>query len=71
MFGKRGLAAQVNIVDVIMGIIIVVIMVSAAAIPVIQDVLNNANISGIPATILGLVPVFLSLLALIAIARTF
>ena len=71
MFGKRGLAAQVNIVDVIMGIIIVVIMVSAAAIPVIQDVLNNANISGIPATILGLIPVFLSLLALIAIARAF
>lgn len=71
MFGKRGFAGAVNIVDVIMGIVIVVILIAAAAIPVIQDVLNSANITGIPATILGLVPVFLSLLALISISKVF
>jgi len=71
MFGKRGLAAAVNVVDMVMGIIILVIMIAAAAIPVIQDTLDNANITGIPATILSLVPVFLALLALIAVSRAF
>jgi len=71
MFGKRGLAGAVNAVDMVMGIIILVILIAAAAIPVIQDTLANANITGIPATILGLVPVFLALLALIAVSRAF
>lgn len=71
MFGKRGLAAAVNVVDMVMGIIILVIMIAAAAIPVIQDTLDSANITGIPATILSLTPVFLALLALIAVARAF
>ena len=71
MFGKRGLAAAVNVVDMVMGIIILVIMIAAAAIPVIQDTLSNANITGIPSTILSLVPVFLALLALIAVSRAF
>ena len=71
MFGKRGLAAAVNVVDMVMGIIILVIMIAAAAIPVIQDTLSNANITGIPSTVLSLVPVFLALLALIAVSRAF
>ena len=71
MFGKRGFVAAVSIFDAIMGIIVTVILISAAAIPIVQNVLNDANITGIPATILSLIPVFLSLLALIVVAKTF
>ena len=71
MFGKRGLAAQVNVIDMVMGIVVLVILIAAAAIPVVQNVLTDANITGIPATILSLIPVFLALLCLIAIAKAF
>ena len=71
MFGKRGLVAAVNIIDVIMGVVILVILIAAAAIPIVQNVLTDANITGIPATILSLVPVFLALLALIGVAKAF
>ncbi|MDH7506278.1 MAG: hypothetical protein QHH15_00620 [Candidatus Thermoplasmatota archaeon] len=45
------------------------IVVAAVAIPTIQDVLENANITGIPAVILSVIPTFLGLLVLVLIAR--
>jgi hypothetical protein len=71
MFSKKGFKGAVNPVDFVISIVIVVIVISAVAIPTIQDVLSDANITGIPNTILSVIPTFLGLLALIMIARGF
>lgn len=63
------LSGATNPVDFVMGILVIVIVIAAAAIPTITEVLASANITGIPATILAVVPTFLALLALVLIAR--
>lgn len=68
---NKGFTAAVNPVDFVISIVIVAIIVAAVAIPVIQEVLSQSNITGIPATILSIIPVFLGLLVLILIARGF
>jgi uncharacterized membrane protein YhaH (DUF805 family) len=72
MFAKnRGFKGAVNPVDFVISIIVVVIIIAAVAIPTIQDVLTDANITGIANTVLSVVPTFLALLALIMVARGF
>jgi len=72
MFAKNeGFKGQVNPVDFVISIVIVVIIIAAVAIPTIQEVLNSAGITGIPNTVLSVVPTFLGLLALVMIARGF
>ena len=66
---NQNLSGAVNPVDFIMGIVVITIIVAAAAIPTITAVLATCNITGIPATILGVVPTFLGLLVLVLIAR--
>lgn len=46
-----------NVMAVIFGTILIV----AVAIPVTQDAIDTANLSGITATIVGFIPVFLGL----------
>jgi len=71
MFAKNKGFKGMQMVNVIMGLIVVIIMVTAVAIPVIQDVLNSANITGIPNTIISLTPTFLALLVLLMIANLY
>lgn len=47
---------------------IAVILGVSVAIPVIQDSINESNVSGTTQTILELVPLFIGLLLLIALA---
>lgn len=68
-FNKSLLKGAVNPIDFVISVVIVVIVVAAVAIPTIQDVLTDANITGIPATILSVIPTFLGLLVLVLIAR--
>lgn len=56
-------------IDFVISIVIVIIVIAAVAIPTINEVLADANITGIPATILSVIPTFLGLLALVMIAR--
>jgi len=68
---NKGFTAAMNPVDFVISVVIVSIIVAAVAIPTIQDVLDSANITGIPNTVLSVVPTFLGLLVLVLIARGF
>jgi hypothetical protein len=68
---NQGFKGAVNPVDFVISIVIVIIVISAVAIPTIQDVLVNSNITGIANTVLSVVPTFLALLALVLVARGF
>lgn len=71
MLSKYGFKGAVNPVDFVISIVIVIIVISAVAIPTIQDVLTSSNITGIANTVLSVVPTFLALLALVMVARGF
>lgn len=71
MLSKYGFQGAVNPVDFVISIVIVIIVISAVAIPTIQDVLTSSNITGIANTVLSVVPTFLALLALVMVARGF
>lgn len=51
MFSKKGFKGATNPIDFVISIVIVVIIIAAVAIPTIQDVLDDANITGVPNTI--------------------
>lgn len=68
---NKGFSGAVNPVDFVISIVIVIIVISAVAIPTIQDVLTSSNITGIANTVLSVVPTFLALLALVMVARGF
>lgn len=68
---NKGFRGAVNPVDFVISIVIVIIVISAVAIPTIQDVLTSSNITGIANTVLSVVPTFLALLALVLVARGF
>lgn len=59
---------QTNLAGLILGIVIAGIMGVAVAIPVLNDVINSANLSGTTATVVGLIPLFIGLLVLVAVA---
>lgn len=60
--------AQTNLVGLFIGLMIAAIVAIQVFIPVVQDAINNSNVSGTSATILGLLPMFAALLLLIALA---
>lgn len=45
----------------VMGVVFAVILVVGAGIPITQSVITDANLTGISATIVGFIPVFLAL----------
>lgn len=59
---------QVNLRPLI-GTIVVIIVLVAAAIPVVLDVISSANLTGTTALIVGLAPVFLGLAVLVIAAN--
>jgi len=59
---------QGNIGSLFIGIMVAAILGVGVAIPVILDVINNSNVTGTTATVLDLVPLFVGLLLLVALA---
>lgn len=47
--------------NVVMGVIFGTILLVGVAIPIAQEVVDTANLTGISATIVGYIPVFLAL----------
>jgi hypothetical protein len=60
--------AQTNLTGLMIGILISAIVAIQVFIPVVNDAIADSNVSGTEATILGLLPLFASLLLLIALA---
>ena len=60
--------AQGNIGGLFIGILIAVIIGVAVAIPVMNDVIEESNISGTELTVVELLPLFIGLLLLVALA---
>jgi hypothetical protein len=59
---------QGNIGSLFIGVMVAAILGVGVAIPVVLDIINQANVSGTTATILDLVPLFIALLLLVALA---
>jgi len=62
--------ANEAMVNEVVGLIVALIMVVAVAIPISTQVIAAANLTGIAATIVGFVPTFLALGALVLVAAT-
>lgn len=58
-----------GVTNYVLGIVILIIVVAAVAIPVIQDTLATANITGTAGTILSYVPLFLALLIFVLVVK--
>jgi cadmium resistance protein CadD (predicted permease) len=53
------------VVGQIIGLMIAIVVLVAVAIPVVTDVIDEANLTGTTATVVGLIPLFLGLAALV------
>lgn len=62
--GKKGAASVRSILGVIIGIILLV----GVAIPVTQGVIDNSSLTGLAATIVAFIPVFLAVAGLVIVA---
>jgi hypothetical protein len=65
---KSGARAQGNIGSLFIGVMVAAILGVGVAIPVVLDVIDQANVTGTTATVLDLVPLFVALLLLVALA---
>lgn len=54
----------------VMGLFVYIILILGVGIPLAQSVIDSANLTGIAATVVTYVPVFLALAVLIAVARS-
>jgi hypothetical protein len=64
MFNKKAQGGR------IVGFVIYLILMLGVGIPVSQDIINTANLTGISATIVSFVPVFLAVGGLVGAAAT-
>ena len=62
---KKG---QAGLVGAFIGIMVAVIVGVGVAIPVIQDTITNASLSGTTLTVVNLLPLLLAVVLLVAIA---
>lgn len=67
-FGHDSRAQGGNLVGLIVGIAVAVIVGVGVGIPITNDVVASANLSGITATVVGFIPVMLGLLIFVATA---
>jgi len=58
---KKGASSVSSVVGLIVGIILVV----GVSIPITQSVITTANLTGLTATIVGFIPVFLAIAGLV------
>lgn len=65
---RRANRAQVggNLVSVVIGVAVAVIVGVGVAIPIVNDVIASANLSGITQTIVGFIPVMMGVLIFVA-----
>lgn len=63
---ERAQAGAGNLVSLVIGIAVAVIVGVGVAIPVVNDVLAQSNITGLTATIVGFIPVMLGVLIFVA-----
>ena len=61
----RANPAEVPIVRTIIGIVVAVIVIVAAAIPVTSQVISDAGLTGTTLTVVSLVPLFLGIAAFV------
>ena len=66
MTSKRG-----QMMGTVIGVIVGIVLLVAVAIPVTQEVINSANLTGTASTVVGLVPLFLAIGAMILATRVF
>lgn len=59
---------QGNLSSLFIGIMVAAIMGVAVVIPVVNDIIAQANLSGTVATIVTLIPLFIGLLLLVSLA---
>lgn len=57
-----------NLVGLILGIVVAAIVAVGVGIPIINDVISSANLSGTTALIVGFIPVMLGLMIFVATA---
>lgn len=57
-----------NLVALVVGIAVAVIVAVGVAIPITNDVIDDSNLTGITATVVGFIPVMLGLLIFVATA---
>ena len=55
----------------IIGFVIAIILLVGVAIPITQTVINDGNLTGITATIVGFIPVFLGIGGLVLASKMF
>ena len=67
MMNKKGAAAG-GVIGAVMGVILGTILIVAVAIPIVNSVISSSNLTGLTATIVGFVPVFLALAGLVLAA---
>jgi hypothetical protein len=63
---NRGQMAGGNLVSTVLGVAVATIVGVGVSIPVVNDVINSANLSGLTATIVGFIPVMLGVLIFVA-----
>jgi hypothetical protein len=61
-------AQGTNLVSLFIGILIAAVIGISVAIPVINDTIANANLSGTTATVVGLLDLFIGLMLLVGLA---
>lgn len=54
----------------VMGLFVYIILILGVGIPLAQQVITSANLTGLTATVVTYIPVFLALAVLIAVARS-
>lgn len=59
---------QGGLVAAFIGILVAVIVGVGVAIPVIQDTIRNASLTGITATVVGYLPIMLGLVLFVSVA---
>jgi hypothetical protein len=60
-----------GMVGTIIGLVVAIIVLVAVAIPVTNQVIADANLTGTTATVVGLIPLFLGLLGLLMVAALY
>lgn len=67
---KKQYGANKAIVNLVVGLVVGVILFVAVGIPIVTQTITSANLTGISATIVGFLPVFMALGALVLVATS-
>jgi len=70
-FGANERAFTTSLVGAAIGVMILCIVILDVAVPIVQDAINCASLTGASATIAGLIPMFMILGLFVAVAIVF